>query len=161
MKKLLWLVAALAVLGAVYALAYRAAQPRGTPSGQIRETILDAADALQDGHPGATMRAVSSDYKDSTGMNRDRLYFLARQASRNRQYWEAIVEDVTSDVRGDEADVRVQVSIRRTEGGGTLRHTINLRMRREDARAWLVVPTKRWRVVSAENLPLDDAGIGF
>lgn len=146
--------AALAVLAVLFGFAWRAAQPHGTPSGQIREALLNAADALEDGRVGEAMRAVSSNYQDSTGLTRAQLYVLAREASRSRRDWNAIVEDISPMVRGDEAEVRVRVAIRGAQGGPALRREFTLHMRREEARAWLVFPTHRWRIVSAEGLPM-------
>lgn len=161
MKKAIGILAMVVVLSASYAMAYRAAQPKGAPAGQVRATLLDAADALQRGHAGEAMRAVSSDYKDSTGTNRDRLYFLAREAARNHAYWDVVVEDLKTSVQGDEATVQMVIGLHRTEGGSVTRHTINLRMRREEARAFVVVPTTRWRIVSADDLPTEDSAFGY
>lgn len=161
MKQALRYLAVALALGVVYALAYRAAQPQGTPTAQIRATLLDATDALQQGQAGAAMRAVSSDYKDSMGNNRDRLYVLAREAARNRNYWNAVVENIRPEVRGDEATVEMDVAVRFSEVTIVARHHITLQLRREDAHAFLIVPTKRWRVVGAENLPMSDAVFAF
>jgi len=157
-KRVAWLAALVLAAGVLYAAAYRAVQPVGTDSGQIRGALVDAVDALRHGRAGDAMRVVSPEYKDSTGMNYARLRLLARQAARNRDMWDATVESVEPVVTGDTAQVSVTVAIRQTSGGGVTRDTMQLRMEKDPVYAWLILPTERWRVTGADHLPSEATG---
>jgi hypothetical protein len=106
------------------------------------------------------MRVISPEYKDSTGGNYARLRLFARQAASNRDMWSATVQNVASRVTGDDAEAAVTVAIRRGNSGGAETTTINLRMRREPVHAWLIIPTERWRVTRADNLPNEMTMLG-
>lgn len=155
-----WAVILLVAAAVLYFVGYRSVQPVGTDTGQIRGAIVDAVDALRHGRAGDAMRVVSPEYKDSTGMNYTRLRLLARQAAINRNMWSARVDSVDPVVTGDTADVSVSVAIGDGQGIGMRADTIQLRMRKDPVYAWLVFPTERWRVTSADHIPMDALALG-
>lgn len=159
-QRMMWAAAIVVAVGILYILGYRAVQPIGTDTGQIRGAVVDSVDALRHGRAGDAMRIVAPDYKDSTGMNTSRLRLLARQAARNRDAWTASVLSVESQIAGDTARVAVTVTVGDTGGNSAPPDTIELRMRKDRVYAWLIFPTDRWRVISADHLPSDALLLG-
>jgi hypothetical protein len=159
-KRPVWVAAIVIAAGILYLIGYNSVQPVGTDSGQIRGAIVDAVDALKHGRAGDAMRVVSPEYKDSTGLNYTRLRLLARQAAVNREMWTATVQSVNPMVTGNTARVSVTVAIGHPQGGGATTDTIQLQMRKDPVYAWLIFPTERWRVTSADHLPSDLSILG-
>lgn len=152
-KTMLKWLTAVVVLGAAYAWAYVYLQPQGSDESQIHATILNAANTLSEGSAAEAMSTVSPDYKDSTGLNRERLYLLARRAAYNHRYWSASVRHIATTVRGADASADVSLTIMTTETGQQRDVRLGLVMRREPVHIWGVVPTQRWRVVSVTGIP--------
>lgn len=147
-----WLVAALA-LGGVYAWAKVAVQPQGSDEVQVRAAILIAAAAMNEGRTGNAMSAVSPDYKDSTGLNYDRLNILARRAASNHKHWSATVRHLATSVSGNEAAADVSLAVNSDDNSNARNVQLGLSLRRENVNVWGVIPTQRWRIVSVTGIP--------
>jgi hypothetical protein len=160
-KRLVVLSIAILALGALYAAATISARPDGTDEGQIRAALVDAINAMNHGHVTSAMSVVSPDYKDSTGFTRERLWLLANRAAENRKEWTAMVTQIKPRVEGNDASVSITLRVTMASGHETHDYPITLTMRREDSRAWLLVPTRRWHILGSTGLPpelLDLAG---
>jgi hypothetical protein len=149
-----WLISVLA-LGGVYAWATVAARPQGSDEVQVRAVILTAAAAMSEGRASNAMSVVSPDYKDSTGMNYDRLNILARRAATNHKYWTATVRHLAESVRGDQASVELTLAVNSEEGSNARNVQLGIVLRRESVSVWGVIPTQRWRVMSVSGIPED------
>ncbi|HEY3413743.1 MAG TPA: hypothetical protein VGM51_11915 [Armatimonadota bacterium] len=148
------------LLGGVYTWARSAARLEGSGSAQVTSTILAAFQAANMGRVSEAMDAVSSDYKDSTGLNRDRLWLLLHRAADNRQLWDVTARKITPTVDGRDASVELLAAVN-IDGEPTQRtYPLTLSMRLEDTHVWGVIPTQRWRVVSVGGLPDELLSLG-
>lgn len=160
LKRICGLAVGALLLGGMYTWARSAARLEGSGPSQIRAAILGAFQAANEGRVSEAMNVVSSDYKDSTGMNRDRLWILLRRTADNRQYWSVTARKITATALPREASVDVVAAVN-IDGEATPRiYPLTFSMRLEDTHIWGVVPTQRWRIVSANGLPDDLLSIG-
>lgn len=153
LKRLVWLVIAIIAAGGLYTWARGAVRLRGSDEGQVRSALLDAIAAINGGRVGEAMSVVSSDYKDSTGLNRDRLWILARRAADNREFWTVTVRRLSVQVSGAGASAEVLLQIHTDEATAAREYPLTVTMRKEDTHVWGIIPTQRWRVVGAIGLP--------
>ena len=163
MKRSSWvaLVAAVLLLGGSGVLLVVRGGKRPTPEQLIRQSLRDVEEAGRKRSVGGVMSAVSKDYKDAAGFNKDRLRLLlarAVQDTQNRTFDVRVTPRNISFLPGnrDQATVVVQTAVVDTQNGETIwggDQLITLVMRRESRRKWLVFSDDVWRVVGAANLP--------
>lgn len=159
MKKTTWVaIWGAAVLLAALLLMWRVAATPTLPEEQVvRDRIEEIRQAIEGRKLNVLMDALSSDF-NAFGYSRDRLRIEIASAFRRGvqprvQYTPPVVNIV-----GKEATVNTRVEVWWEDQGLVSRHEptdIQIRMRKEPARKWLVFPTEKWRVVEVEGISVD------
>jgi hypothetical protein len=153
----------LALSGAVVLLAallvmWRIAATPATPEEQVvRNRIEEIRLAIEGRDVNAIMDAISSDF-DAFGYSPERLRIEIASAFRrgirpHLRYTTPVINIV-----GKEATVSMRVEVWWEDQGLLSRHEptdIQLKLRKEPARKWLVFPTEKWRVVDVEGIGTD------
>lgn len=123
---------------------------------RIVSLVEDAVKAVNERDLGGVLRYVSRDYRDDEGFNRERIRMLLAQGMRTETKYHASarVDDIT--VGGDQAVLRVFVSVENDIGAVFYKRTLTLRLRQEAARHALIFPVKTWRIVSAGDLGINE-----
>jgi hypothetical protein len=151
--RMLWSVS-LAIALACYGLFAYLTLDRRSDEVKIRSLIEDTVAAIGKRDLGGTMRCVSENYRDAEELNRDRLRMLVAQAFRAEPEYTASADVRTLSVEGDSAVVFLRAVVKSRLGESIYNRELVLSFRRESGRHALIVPTKVWRVVSAQNLGL-------
>ena len=160
LKRFVGLAVVALLLGGMYTWARSAARLEGSAPGQIRAAILDAFQAANQGRVSEAMGVISPDYKDSTGLNRDRLWILLRRAADNKRSWTVTARKITPTATACEANVDVIASVTVDGEAAPRILPLTLSMRLEDMHIWGVIPTQRWRIVSTGGLPEEFLSLG-
>ena len=160
LKRFIGLAVGALLLGGMYTWARSAARLEGSGPAQIRAAILDAFQAANQGRVSEAMGIVSPDYKDSTGLTRDRLWILLRRAADNKQSWTVTARKIVPTAAAREASVEVIASVTIDGEAAPRILPLTLSMRLEDTHIWGVIPTQRWRIVSTGGLPDDLLSLG-
>lgn len=159
MKKTSWAILSIiiALLGFV---AYHNASKNLALSGEeeISALILDARSAVERKDYRRTMSYISADYSDSAGMSADALRAMIIRAYRDTKRYSVAIDKADILVTGDKAradlDVKVYTSFNHSNSM-VLDGKMNLLLRKEPARRWLVFPTSKWRIYGVSGLPAD------
>jgi hypothetical protein len=146
---------ALVALGYVFV---RQRQPPPSDVDQIRGVFETAEKAAEEHNIPALLGVVSRDYKDDSGLNRDRLRLLLAQAFRGQAETWVTVNELQIEPHQDAASVSADVTVESRPQGSqeTWRQTLPMTfdLRKEAGRSFLVFPTERWRVVRSEGASL-------
>jgi hypothetical protein len=153
MKTMIPLLMIAAILGYFFATHPKRAL---TDQEQIQAALAEGERAAEDHDIPALLGLVSKDYKDDAGLNREKLRLLLADAFRNQSETWVTLNDEKIDARDDEANVSVFVTLegRARDSGASWRndYPLTLHFKKEPGISFLVFPTKRWRVVSAEGI---------
>jgi len=153
----------LALSGAVVLLAallvmWRIAAPPATPEEQVvRNRIEEIRLAIEGRDVNAIMDAISSDF-DAFGYSPERLRIEIASAFRRGIRPHLRYTTPVINIIGKEATVSMRVEVWWEDQGLLSRHEptdIQLKLRKEPARKWLVFPTEKWRVVDVEGIGTD------
>lgn len=103
------------------------------------------------------LSCISSDYSDSAGQSFDVLRLHAINAFRMSGSYRVTLQNTVIRVTGDAATAETRVSVALSQPGSRTHSafdgTVRMRLRRENGRSWLVIPTRVWKVVELEGLP--------
>jgi hypothetical protein len=153
----------LALSGAVVLLAallvmWRIAATPATPEEQVvRNRIEEIRLAIEGRDVNAIMDAISSDF-DAFGYSPERLRIEIASAFRRGIRPHLRYTTPVINIIGKEATVSMRVEVWWEDQGLLSRHEptdIQLKLRKEPARKWLVFPTEKWRVVDVEGIGTD------
>jgi|GEM_PF-809990 hypothetical protein len=153
----------LALSGAVVLLAallvmWRLAATPATPEEQIvRNRLEEIRLAIEGRDVNAIMDAISSDF-DAFGYSPERLRIEIASAFRRGVRPHVRYTKPVINIIGKEATVSMRVEVWWEDQGLISRHEpadIQLKLRKEPARKWLVFPTEKWRVVDVEGIGID------
>ncbi|MCL6475273.1 MAG: hypothetical protein K6U75_09505 [Firmicutes bacterium] len=153
----------LALLGAMVLLAallvmWRIAATPVTPEEQVlRNRLEDIRLAIEGRDVNAIMDAISSEF-NAFGYSRDRLRIEIASAFRRGVRPHLRYTTPVINIIGKEATVNMRVEVWWEDQGLLSRHEptdIQLKLRKEPARQWLVFPTEKWRVVDVEGIGTD------
>ncbi len=153
----------LALSGAVVLLAallvmWRIAATPVTPEEQVvRNRIEEIRLAIEGRDVNAIMDAISSDF-DAFGYSPERLRIEIASAFRRGIRPHIRYTTPVINIIGKEATVSMRAEAWWEEQGLISRHEpadIQLKLRKEPARKWLVFPTEKWRVVDVEGISID------
>ncbi len=144
-KPLIWIiVAVVALVGIRIALS---AMNAPNDQQQIQLALAQSIQASKEGRPGGVMDKLSVNLKlndiDTSG-NRNQ---IAKYIRENQP--DVTVIDKTAVVTGDEAQIKSPVQLSLNFLGQTMERQledVTLVFRREDDRAYLIFPTKRWKL---------------
>ena len=152
-----------ALLGAMVLLAallvmWRIAATPVTPEEQVlRNRLEDIRRAIEGRDVNAIMDAISSEF-NAFGYSRDRLRIEIASAFRRGVRPHLRYTTPVINIIGKEATVNMRVEVWWEDQGLLSRHEptdIQLKLRKEPARQWLVFPTEKWRVVDVEGIGTD------
>jgi len=153
----------LALSGAVVLLAallvmWRIAATPAPPEEQVvRNRIEEIRLAIEGRDVNAIMDAISSDF-DAFGYSPERLRIEIASAFRRGIRPHLRYTTPVINIIGKEATVSMRVEVWWEDQGLLSRHEptdIQLKLRKEPARKWLVFPTEKWRVVDVEGIGTD------
>lgn len=149
MRAVVWIVT-LAAFAAYGLYAFATLDRRGDDE-VLRGIILDAARAAENRDVGGIMESVSTDYKDSAGLNHDQIRMLAAQAVRSDVQFKMNADIDSLSISRDSAKAQVHVTALNPYGGRLYDRDLTIKFVREPARHMLVIPTRAWRVKSIDN----------
>jgi FlaG/FlaF family flagellin (archaellin) len=137
-----------ALLLAWYIMAHA---PQPSDQQQITDSIQGVRDAAVRGDISGIMHYVSADYQDSNVNNVDQLHFLLLRHNRDMAGLTVALSAPAVTVTGDTASSQVQVTATDPATGSTqFDRTVTLTWKRESGVRDLVIPTKVWRIASAD-----------
>jgi hypothetical protein len=167
----------LAVAGALLAVAALLVvvntRPRPDRDTLIKSALSEVEQAAKARSVGGVMQFVSSDYKDASNLNKDRLALMLarsyRMARGQRYNVHVNVLKIVPDAQDPKnaALVFATVAVLDPASGqelyGNSGQPLTLQMRREPGRRYLLFPEDHWRIVSVVNMPplpglMDDEG---
>lgn len=158
MKRATWIaIAGAAVLLVLLLVLWRVATlPTVSESQQVRDRLEEIRLAVERRDLNAIMDALSNDF-DAFGYSPERLRIEIASAFRRGikphvQYTPPVVN-----ILGREATVNTRVEVWWEDMGQISRHEptdVQLLMRKEAARKWLVIPTEKWRIVKVEGVSI-------
>ncbi|MHB9037877.1 MAG: hypothetical protein ACYC64_14560 [Armatimonadota bacterium] len=153
MRIFMWIV--LFVAAVTYAVIAFATVDRRDDDAQITSMIRSTVSSIQKRDLSGTISCVSKDYKDSSGMNYDRLRLLTAQALRVENNYTADAQTKRIDVKGDTALVDLHFAVRAVNGGRPMyERDLMLHLNKEDGRHAWIIPIKIWRVTEVDGLAL-------
>lgn len=152
MHKAVWIAVLLAAVA--YVAAAFATVDHRSDRARIDALIARGAQAVQKRDVTGVVSCISTDYKDDTGINYDRLRILLAQAMRAEGGYIVTTSTQSERIDGDQATVTLHVTLRHPDGVVFYDRKLALDLVNEAATHMLIVPTKSWRVVSSENLGL-------
>ncbi|MCS7309660.1 MAG: hypothetical protein RMM06_02180 [Armatimonadota bacterium] len=159
MKRSTWIaIWGATVLLAILLVMWRVAATPTLPEEQVvRDRIEEIRQAIEERKLNALMDSISSDF-NAFGYSRDRLRIEIASAFRRGIQPSLRYTPPVINIIGKEATVNTRVEVWWEEQGLVSRHEptdIQIRMRKEPARKWLVFPTEKWRVVEVEGMSVD------
>jgi hypothetical protein len=153
----------LAVAGLWVWRAVEAQRPQGSDEAQIRALILDCARAAERRDARVLAHWISEEYRDANGFSAE---IVQRQAARilaNAREVRAFIpaDSLTIQVGldRDTASAAFSVQFRASGKNGELRFEgpLQLRLRREPVRYYLIFPGAEWRVAGVDGYSMDSA----
>ncbi|MCS6829757.1 MAG: hypothetical protein RMM08_03265 [Armatimonadota bacterium] len=159
MKRSTWIAicGATALIAALLVMWRAAATPTPPEEQVVRERLEEIRAAIEERDLNTVMDAISNDF-EAFGYSRERLRLEI--ASAFRRGTQPHVSYTISGVSlvGKEAVVNMHVEVWWEEQGLVSRHeptAIQVKLRKEPARKWLVFPTEKWRVIDVEGINID------
>jgi ketosteroid isomerase-like protein len=127
--------------------------PKVPDEQQIRQIFDAGKQAMQKEDVQGVMALVSDDF-NSGGYDADRLRYHLSLLFRNSIQLQVFHSPPTIRIEGDRAFAQTEARLRWQDGGWNEQDLglVEIRLRREDARRWLVIPEKRWRVIAIEGI---------
>ncbi len=158
MKRSTWIAIAGSVVSlAVLLVLWRiAAAPVPPEDQQIRTRIEEVRQAIEQRDVNAIMDALSADF-GAFGYSPERLRVEIASAFRRGVKPHVRYASPVINVIGKEATVNMRVEVWWEDMGHVSRHEptdIQLILRKEPARKWLLIPTEKWRVVDLEGVSI-------
>jgi len=159
MKRSTWL----AILGATamavaLLVMWRVAATPSPPEEQVVRTRLEEIRlAVERRDLNTLMDAISNDF-DAFGYSPERLRIEIASAFRRGIRPHIRYTTPVINIIGKEATVNMRVEAWWEEQGLVSRHEptdIQVKLRKEPARRWLVLPTEKWRVIDVEGISID------
>lgn len=159
MKRSTWIAiwGATALLAALLVMWRAAATPPVPEEQVVRDRIEEIRQAIEERRLNALMDALSQDFS-AFGYSRDRLRIEIASAFRRGVQPKVQYTPPVINIVGKEATVNTRVEVWWEDQGLVSRHEptdIQIRMRKEPARKWLVFPHEKWRVVEVEGISVD------
>ncbi len=157
MRKSSWIALGI-ILAIAAALGYgKLSEPPPPDADQIRDLLARGEAAIEARNVNAAMSCVSGDYRDSTGLSRDALRLQVARAFRQVEGYDLSVMADGINPEGGRAEVTVRVILSAVENGTASQvfsGPVTISLRKEQARRYLVLPTRAWKVVGMAGLPL-------
>lgn len=126
-------------------------QPPPPDQDQINAQLEAARAAGEQHDTGGVMQIISGDYSDGNGLNVISLRAYLGRGIQGRTPVRVTLSPPTVVVQGDTATSTCRFNVRRLEDNAILYDKpVTLTWKREDGHRFLVLPTKVWRVVSAQ-----------
>jgi hypothetical protein len=159
MKRSTWLAILVAMAMAVALLVmWRVAATPSPPEEQVVRTRLEEIRlAVERRDLNTLMDAISNDF-DAFGYSPERLRIEIASAFRRGIRPHIRYTTPVINIIGKEATVNMRVEAWWEEQGLVSRHEptdIQVKLRKEPARRWLVLPTEKWRVIDVEGISID------
>lgn len=151
MRTVIWIAAAVFV--AIYVAIAFATVDHSSDQAQIDALIARGVAATQSKDLTAVVSCISPNYKDDA-LKYDQLRMVLGQAFHNESDFVVSTSNQNSEIKGDQATVRLNVTLRHTGGAQFYSRDLTLKLAKEDDRHMLVAPAKVWRVVGSANLGL-------
>lgn len=157
MRRSTWIVLVLVVaLGGLIGY-QRLSAPLPPDEEQIRTLLTEGEKAIESRSVNGALACVSKDYSDPSGFNRDGLRLQVIEAFRSADGYDVTLQTANMRLDGDNAEVQTSATLAALDKFG--RHEvfsgpITIRLKKESARRYLVLPVRTWRVVGMTGLPL-------
>ncbi|MER3474750.1 MAG: hypothetical protein C4335_12135 [Armatimonadota bacterium] len=160
MKRSTWLaIAGAGLLLAVLLVLWRVASTPAPPEDQqVRQRLEEIRLAVERRDLNAIMDAISNDF-EAFGYSPDRLRLEIASAFRRGVKPHVRYTNPSINVIGKEATVNLRVEVWWEDRGLVSRHEptdIQVYLRKEPARKWLVIPDEKWRVVDVEGVSIGE-----
>lgn len=160
MKRSTWLAlsGAAVILAGLLVLWRMAVTPVPPEDQQVRDRLEEIRLAVEQRDLNAIMDAISQDF-DAFGYSPDRLRIEIASAFRRGIKPHLRYSNPSVNIIGKEASVNMRVEVWWEDQGSVSRHEptdIQVHLRKEPARKWLVIPTEKWRVVDVEGVSIGE-----
>lgn len=157
MRRTSWLVlGAICVVLALLVVVRVSGGSGQTDEQQILAMVEKGRSAIEHKDIKTAFSFISPDYSDSVGNNPDRLRAFVIQAFRSQDRYRVYVTEPRVSVLGDRATADLQVRMVGTSEGQEhelFNDPMQISLRREGGRRWLIVPSKTWRIIGMTNFP--------
>lgn len=141
---------------AVFGIFAFAAFGHRSDAGQIRSIVQNTAASVERHDVKGVLSYVSKDYRDEYGLKYDNLKMLVAQVLRDEKTFTAKAQVTNIKTYGDAAKINVQVTVNDSDGRAVYNRNIYVSLKKEDGRGLLFIPRKEWKIVSADNLGLEN-----
>ncbi|MEJ5252786.1 MAG: hypothetical protein HPY54_06855 [Chthonomonadetes bacterium] len=160
MKRSTWLAlsGAAVILAGLLVLWRMAVTPVPPEDQQVRDRLEEIRLAVEQRDLNAIMDAISQDF-DAFGYSPDRLRIEIASAFRRGIKPHLRYSNPSVNIIGKEASVNMRVEVWWEDQGSVSRHEptdIQVYLRKEPARKWLIIPTEKWRVVDVEGVSIGE-----
>lgn len=160
MRRTWWVVIALACVLAAGAIRIVITERNRPPDEvQIRELMAKGEAAIESKDVAGAMSCIAKDYTDNNGLTYDDLRAEVRTYFMQKCNYDVEVRDTRIRAAKRTAMVSTHATVYAVyDGGGwekLLDRTIDMILHKQDARRWLVIPVKRWRVTDIAGLPTE------
>jgi hypothetical protein len=127
--------------------------PKVSDERQIQQIFDAGKQAMEAEDVKAVMALVSDDF-NSGGYDADRLRYRLSLLFRNSIQLQIFHSPPTVRIEGNRAYAQTEARLRWQDNGWNEQDLglVEIRLRKEDARRWLVIPEKRWRVIAIEGI---------
>ncbi|MHB1000545.1 MAG: Cif family virulence factor [Armatimonadota bacterium] len=162
MKKTSWIVLAiiLVLLGMLFVNKVRQGSSLSDEE-QISAILVDGKAAVEEKNLRHILSYISEDYTDSAGLSSDSLRAMFIKAFRDNARYSITIKDIDMKLNGDTAyttlDTTVYANYNPTDAQEVFTGPVQLVLKKEKSRKWLVFPADKWKVIGASGLP---TGIG-
>ena len=159
MKRSTWLAisGATVLIAALLVLWRIAATPTPSEEQVVRDRLEEIRQAIEGRDLNTLMDAISSDF-DAFGYSPERLRIELASAFRRGIRPHVRYTAPFVNIIGKEATVNMRVEAWWEEQGLVSRHEptdIQVKLRKEPARKWLVFPAEKWRVIDVEGISVN------
>jgi len=155
MRTAIWVTAAV-LIGVYVAIAF-ATVDHSSDKAQVDALIARGIEATQSRDLTTIVSCISPNYK-AESLKYDQVRMVLAQALRNASAYTVHTSNQTSEINGDQATVKLQVTLKHTGGATFYTRYMTLKLAKEDDRHMLVAPVKTWRVIGSENTGLNVTG---
>jgi hypothetical protein len=123
---------------------------------KIHQLLKNAETAAEGRNLGLAFSLISPDYHDSAGLRADGIKMQIVRALRSTEHYDILIDKAALKINGDTAHVDTRVTISRISRTASLEEYfsggVGLNLKKENARKWLVIPVKVWKITSIEGV---------
>jgi len=158
MKRSSWaIVGIICALAAALVYFHASGRPKPSDEEHIQMLLAKGQSAIERKDLKGVMSCISKDYSDSAGFTFDILRAQALEAIGTEGQYDVLLEHTSVEAHRNTAIANTQVTVYLALDHNGMHQLFNgpitLRLRKEESKRFLVIPTRIWKVMRIDGLP--------